>query len=451
MKFHDGTSFDAAAVCYNFERMYTTTGAGRTKAEYWSDNFGGFKDETDDKGPVASLYKSCDAPDAGTAVFKLTAVTSKFPAILGLPSFAIESPTALKQYDATNVTAEGESYKYPAYALEHPTGTGPFKFVKYDTANNQVELTRNEDYWGEKAKLKTLIFKIIPDETVRKQELQAGTINGYDLPSPADWDQLKTDGFNVLIRPAFNVLYMGLDPKRNPLLLDLRVRQAIAYALNREEFVTSQLAEGAEVAQEFYPKSVEGWTDTVQQYPYDPQKAKDLLAAAGASNLTLDFWWPSEVTRPYMPNPQAIFQAFSADLKAVGITVNEIVKPWRGGYLDGVQTQEADMYLLGWTGDYNSAGNFIGSFFSNPKGEFGTEYYPWGQTLTDELAAADAEPDAAKRAPMYTALNVKLMGEYLPGIPISHTPAALVVSANVQGMIPSPLTDERFLTVYMTS
>ena len=80
------------------------------------------------------------------------AYTSKFPAILGLPSFSIQSPTALKQYDANNVVAEGDSFVYPAYATEHPTGTGPFKFQAYDKANNTVTLVRNDDYWGEKAK-----------------------------------------------------------------------------------------------------------------------------------------------------------------------------------------------------------------------------------------------------------------------------------------------------------
>ena len=79
---------------------------------------------------------------------------------------------------------EGDSFVFPAYALEHPTGTGPYKFQAYDKANNTVTLVRNDDYCGEKAKNKTLIFKIIPDATARKQELQAGTIDGYDFPTP---------------------------------------------------------------------------------------------------------------------------------------------------------------------------------------------------------------------------------------------------------------------------
>lgn len=79
-----------------------------------------------------------------------------------------------------------------------------------------MTLVRNDDYYGEKAKTKTLIFKIIPDETARKQELQAGTIDGYDFPSPADWDGLTGAGFNVEVRPAFNVMYLGMTQGTNP-------------------------------------------------------------------------------------------------------------------------------------------------------------------------------------------------------------------------------------------
>ena len=452
VKFHDGTPFDAAAVCYNLDRMYGQTGAGATQAQYWSDNMGGFKDQKDDAGqPVESIYASCAAAEDGTAVVKLTRYTSKFPSILGLPSYSMQSPTALKQYDANNVTAEGDSFVYPAYALEHPTGTGPFKFQAYDQANSTVTLVRNDDYWGEKAKSKTLIFKIIPDETARKQELQAGTIDGYDLPNPADWDALKSAGFNVAIRPPFNILYMGMTQGNNPALADLKVRQAIAYALNREQFVTSQLPDGANVAPIFYPDTVQPFTEGVQTYDYDPQKAKDLLAEAGQSNLSVNFYWPTEVSRPYMPDPKSVFTAFKADLEAVGITVNEISKPWNGGYLDDVRiAHKADLYLLGWTGDYNTPDNFIGTFFTRGTNEFNTEKAPWGPELSAALKAADAIPDETERNAAYDKINKDLMAKYLPGVPISSSPPALVLAENLQGITPSPLTDEKFVDAYVS-
>lgn len=449
VKFHDGTDLDAEAVCYNLERMYTQVEAGATQAEYWSDTMGGFKGQTGEDGaPVPSVYASCAAEAPDSAVVTLTRFTSKFPSILGLPSFSIQSPAALQQYDANGVKAEGDSFVFPAYALEHPTGTGPYKFAGYDRGNNTVTLERNDDYWGEKAKNKTLIFKIVPDETARKQELQAGTIDGYDLPNPADWDALEGEGFRVEVRPAFNILYVGITQKNNPALQDIRVRQAIAFALNRQQLVDSQLPEGAAVAAIHYPETVDGWTDDVEQYAYDTQRAKDLLAEAGQSNLTVNFWWPTEVSRPYMPAPKDIFAQFKTDLEAAGITVNETSKPWNGGYLDGVDAQSADLFMLGWTGDYNTPDNFIGTFFGDPTNEFSTESSPWGATLAQELADADTIPDEAERTAAYVALNQKLLAEYLPAIPISHSPPALVTAGNLQGLVASPLTAEEFATVY---
>jgi len=107
VKFQDGTALDSKAVCYNLDRMYSQTGAGATQAQYWSDTMGGFKGQKDDAGKeVPSLYVSC-AADGDNAVVKIARATSKFPSLLGLPSFSIQSPTALDKYKANDVKASG--------------------------------------------------------------------------------------------------------------------------------------------------------------------------------------------------------------------------------------------------------------------------------------------------------------------------------------------------------
>lgn len=442
--FHDGTPFDATAVCANFDRWFTMKGAAaQSQMIYYGDVFEGFaKNEGDASG--APLYKSCTAQSPNTAVLALNKFKGAFPAAFGLTSFSISSPTALKQYDADAVTQSGDSFTYPAYANEHPTGTGPFKFESFDKANNTITLVRNDQYWGEKAKLDRLIFKIIPDENARKQELAAGTIDGYDYPSPADYQTLKDQGDQVLIRQPFSLLYMGINTKNNPKLKDLRVRQALAYAIDRESLVRTKMPEGSAVAKEFVPPTVAGYADDVTEYPYDPEKAKQLLAEAGAQNLTLNFYYPTEITRPYMPNPADLFSAMSANLKAVGITVNPVARPWNGGYKDDVQKAgKHDLHLLGWTGDYNEAGNFVGTFFGREKAEFG----PQDPAMFAELAKADAIPDPAGHAAAYQQANKDIMAKYLPAVPILTTGPAIVVGPNVQGLVPSPLTDERFVSV----
>ena len=117
--------------------------------------------------------------------------------------------------------AQGEGFKYPAYAAA-PVGVGPYKLDKYDEANKTVTLVANDQYFGEQPKTPKIVFKIIPDESTRRQELKAGSIDGYDLPNPVDWKGLKDDGNNVAVRPAFNILYLGLNAGKNPKLKDLR-------------------------------------------------------------------------------------------------------------------------------------------------------------------------------------------------------------------------------------
>jgi peptide/nickel transport system substrate-binding protein len=442
VKFTDGEAFNAAAVCYNFERMFDQNEvAAAGPAEYWAYTMGGFKG-----GKDPSLYKSCEAKDDATAVLNLTRVTADFPVLLTLDSFSMQSPKALEAGDANNVTKEGEGFKYPAYAMA-PVGTGPYKLDKYDEANKTITLVRNDDYWGEKAKTAKLVFKIIPDEATRRQELEAGSINAYDLPNPVDWKGLNDAGNKVLVRPAFNILYMGLNPEKNAKLKDLRVRKAIYMALNRDQMVKTQLPEGAKVATQFMPDTVAGYNTALQPVAYDPEGAKKLLADADASGMTLQFAYPSEVSRPYMPDPQKIFDALRTDLEAVGIKVDVVTKPWNGGYLDGVDNGEFDAFLLGWTGDYNSANNFIGTFFSSPTNDFHTYATDFGETLTKELREADGVVEEAARTTAYEALNKKIMEEYLPGLPISHSPPALVVGKGVDGVVASPLTAELFDTV----
>jgi peptide/nickel transport system substrate-binding protein len=444
VKFSDGTALDAAAVCANFDRWFNMSGAAaQSQMIYYGDVFEGFKTNAGD-ATGEPVYNNCAAQDAGTAVMTLNKYKGAFPAAFGLTAFSISSPTALKQYDADNVSQSGDSFSYPAYATDHPTGTGAFKFASFDKAAGTITLVRNDDYWGEKAKLDKLIFRVIPDENARKQELAAGTIDGYDLPSPADYATLKEGGNQVLIRQPFNVLYMGINTKNNPALKDIRVRQALAYAINRDALVKNKLPEGAEVAKEFMPSTVAGYAGDVQEYPYDPAKAKQLLAEAGASNLTLNFYYPTEVSRPYMPNPTDLFSVIAEDLKQAGITINPVPRPWNGGFKDDVQKAgKHDLHLLGWTGDYNDAGNFVGTFFGREKAEFGAE----DPAMYAALAAADAQPDPAAHAAAYEQVNRDIMAKYLPAIPISSSPPAIVVRANIQGLVPSPLTDERFYSV----
>lgn len=444
VKFHDGTPFNAAAVCYNFDRWYNMKGAAaQSQMIYYMDVFGGFaKNDSPDAGK--SIYNKCEAKDDGTAVLTLNQYKGAFPGAFALTSLSIASPDALKKYDADTVKQNGDSFEYSAFANEHPVGTGPFIFGGWDKAKGEITLNRNPDYWGQKAKVDKLIIKIIKDENTRKQELRAGTVQGIDFPAPADRKALEGEGFNVINRPAFNILYLGINQK-NPKLKDLRVRQAIAYALNRQQLVQTKGPGGTKVADQFMPDTVLGYAPDVQKYDYNPEKAKQLLKEAGAENLTLNFYYPTDVSRPYMPNPQEIFTVLANDLGAVGIKVNGVARPWNGGYKDDVQQfGKQDLHILGWTGDYNDPGNFVGTFFGRAKTEFGDAAMT---DMFDAIAKADGTVDEAGKKAAWEQVNRDIAAKWLPAVPIWHAPPAIVVTKNVKGLVASPLTDERFNTV----
>lgn len=440
VKFHDGTDLNAAAVCTNFDRWYNFTGLLQSAdvSAYWQDVFGGFaKNEAATLGE--SLFKSCSAKDASTAVITISRVTSKFPAALALPSFSISSPDALKKFDADKISGTADSITYPKYT-ENPVGTGPYKFVEWDRTNKVVKLTANDAYHGTKAIIKNLHFKTV-EAAGRKQALETGEIQGYDLVATADQKPLKDAGYNLLPRPAFNILYLAINQAGNPALLKPQVRQAIAMAINKQAIVDSKYPTGAKVATNFYPDSLAGYNASVEANAYNVTKAKELLATAGyPSGLTLKFHYPTEVTRPYMPAPKDIFELMAADLKAIGITVEPIALKWSPDYLNAATSGTAhDLHLLGWTGDYGDAYNFIGTFFDRHKDEFGFT----NAELFAKFKAADAEPDMAKRAELYKGLSADL-AKFIPAVPIAHGPNAIVFAKDVTGIVPSPLTDEKF-------
>ncbi len=445
VKFHDGTAFNAKAVCFNFDRWYNFKGIQQSPSVsyYWSTVMGGFKTQDNKDVPKESLYSSCEAKADDEAVINLTSPSASFLAGLALPAFSIASPEALAKYEADKVSGSADAPKFDgSYGLEHPTGTGPFKFVSF-RAKDRLVIERNDDYWGEKAKLDRVIFKAIADGPARRQALEAGDIQGYDFVDPGDLDALKGKGFQILERPAFNVAYVGFNQAKKP-LDNIKVRQAIAYALNRQALATAKYPPGTEVAKEFMPPQLFGYSPDVTTYDYNPDKAKQLLAESGVGKPTIEFWYPTDVSRPYMPDPAANFQAFKADLEAVGFKVVSKSAPWRPDYLAKVNSGGAALYLLGWTGDFGDPDNFVGTFFRTKQPVWGFD----NADIRNKLEEARQETDAAKRTTLYQEAN-KLIMDFLPGVPYVHTKPSLAFSPKVKGYVPSPVSLEPFSIVSM--
>jgi peptide/nickel transport system substrate-binding protein len=446
VKFHDGTDFNAAAVCANFDRWYNFKGPLQSPSAsyYYGAFFGGFKkNESEDLSDP--LYKSCEARNPTTAVVTLTRPSASLLGALVQQAFSIASPTALKKYKADAGTLDPDTGFKPSgtFGTQHPSGTGPFEFVSW-TREDRLVLKRFDGYWGDKAKLDQLIIRPIADNAARLQALQNDEIQGYDLVEPQDVATIQgDDNLKILDRPAFNVAYVGINQKKAP-FDNLKVRQAIAYGLDRAAVVNNFYGGRGVVAKEMMPPEVEGYADDVTEYKYDPAKAKQLLQEAGVKMpLKVDFWYPSDVSRPYMPNPKNNFEAFSASLNKSGFKVVPHTAPWDPDYLGRVDEGTAgDLSLIGWTGDFADADNFIGTFFQDYSPQFGFR----DPKLFKLLDNAEIESDRAKRIDMYKEANRMIMEE-LPAVPYAHTKPALAFRKDVNGFVPSPTTNELFSTV----
>src|SRR5439155_24613144 len=134
----------------------------------------------------------------------------------------IPSPTAIKQWGNKD---------YP----QHPVGTGPFKVTKY--VDGQVmEMVPNQDYWKEKAKLDKLVVCPMPEPAARLAALQAGQVDWAEVPPPDSIEQLRSAGYNVLLKTYPHALYYGFNVDRAP-WSDVRVRQAVGYGIDRAGMV----------------------------------------------------------------------------------------------------------------------------------------------------------------------------------------------------------------------
>jgi peptide/nickel transport system substrate-binding protein len=436
--FHDGTPFNGDAVCFNFERWNNFTGVLQSDslAYYWAKVNGGFATSDVETLNGTGKYESCEAPDEATAVITLKSPLPELISALSLPALSMQSPTALEEFAADEVTGDAEAPELTEYATSHPTGTGPYVFESW-TRGQEISLTGYDEYWGEQGQIRRIVFPVIDDPTARRQALQAGDIDGYDLVGPADVAALEDAGFQIVNRDPFNILYLAMN-QANPDLAIPEVRQAIAHAINKEALVASTLPEGTEIATNFVPPVVAGWSDEVETYDYDPDRARELLASAGKSELTIDFNYPTNVSRPYMPSPEQTYQAIAADLEEVGITVNPVPDVWNPDYLDKIQgTSEHGLHLLGWTGDYNDTYNFIGVFFGAPSNEWGFNDPAIFQAVNDARYKTSQEEQVAA----YEAAN-ELILEQLPGVPLAHPVPSLAFRPEVKNYPASPVQDE---------
>ncbi len=390
--FHNGEKMTAEDVLYTFQRCKTGTVS-------------------------ANFYKSFDI-DASYVVDPTHIVVKfKTPYAAALNVLAnVSSSIVCKSY--------AESVDSTTFYLE-PIGTGAYKFVEWDSGDH-ITLTRNDNYWGEKANIPNVLLRIINDNSARCIELETGGIDITDSLNFTDVSKLAdVEGLNAYFGPSLKVMYLSLNENK-PYFKDERVRQAIAYAIDTEKVLASAYGGGAARGTSSLPSSLFGYKNE-GFYEYNPELSRQLLKEAGYPNgFTFTCVCPSVAAS--IKTAESV-QAF---LSEVGITmkIEEYdAATWMGKKLRDSETDCAPYVFTADTYDPDQAymNMFAGSGYSTVS--------KTDETLNALLQAGRAETDVEKRKAIYAEVQDYIHDHFIV-IPLVENYINYAYSDAVKGFVP---------------
>ena len=391
VKFHNGEEFDAEAVKSTFDRALDPN----FKAPYFS---------------RISVIKEVEIVDKFTVNFKTAApyptmlytlYEASFPSLIVPPKYIKENgPDALSK---------------------KPIGTGPYRFVEW-IKDDRVVMEANPDYWGGAPKIKRIIWRPISEPRTRIAELKSGGIDIADNIPPEEIKGLEGGNTKVLNIASDFLFFFAFDTLKSGPLQDKRVRQALNYAVDVDAIQKAVLGGLGERVSVTLAKFALGYPDKLRPYPYDPQKAKQLLAEAGYPN---GFKIPLNARQGYYLKDKEIMGATIGYLAKVGVQVEaHYMEPgvWaqvsekkgrQGLIYPGWSGSDPDLvwYPLLYTGQYQS-------YYSNKQ-------------LDELLLKGRSTLDSEQRAETYR-LAAALIKEEAPHLPMFQAPLIFGVNSKLQ-------------------
>lgn len=410
--FHDGTPFNAEAVKFSLDRVLDPEVTVPLRASY-------------------DVISEVEVVDEHTVRLHLSRPSPALMSAMSTTAVGIISPAS--------VEAEGNSYT----AYQHPVGTGPYVFKEY-APGERVVVEKNPDYWGEKPYYDKVVFQVVPEAATRMSQLLSGQVHMMILPPVSDIPSLQENpNVEVLLAPSNRTIYIALN-NHDEVLSDKRVRQALNYAVDVDAIIENVLFGAATKLDAPMAPSLFGYC-SVGAYDYDPDRARQLLAEAGAEGVTLDFIAPSG---RYVQDFQAA-EAIAGYLEDVGINVTLRTMDWPT-YVENI-TQPADqnvldLHLLGWAPGYLDAQQQMVQFQAgaHPPAGLATAFYT-NPEVEDLLARAAQEIDIPTRADLYCQASRLIMDD-APWIFLWYQSFPIVYSKDVTGV--SYLPNEMFDAIY---
>ncbi len=400
VKFHDGTLLNANAVVFSLSRP---NALARSFYEEFIDRITALDDFT-----VQIDLKTPYAP---------------FLSTMASSENAIVSPAAVAHF--------GENFG------NNPVGTGPFKFVQWDRSD-QIVLTANDTHWAGKPEIDRLIFRSIPNNSERYMELQEGNIHIMEFPNADDLAMIHGDTrLELLMQPSLNVGYLAMNMDKPP-FGNLKVRLAINHAINKADII-ERLYQGTGIpAKGPIPPTLWSYDDSIEDYTYNPELAKQLLAEAGYPNGFETTLWALPIPRPYIPDGQALAAALQSDLRNIGIEARIVTYDWYT-YLKKTETGEHDMAMLGWSagGDPDSFFYYLLSKTTAKKPALNIAFYK-SDEMQGVLDRARMSTDRSERIELYQQAQA-IFHRDVPWVPLVHAQRLLVIDRSVQNIKLAPV------------
>lgn len=357
-----------------------------------------------------SLIADIERIDDYTVKFVLNEPEAPFLANLGMDFASIMS---LEHAEA--MTEAGT----PELIDLEPVGTGPYQLVAYQQ-DAVIRYSANPDYWAGAAPIDTLIFSITPDASVRYAKLQAGECHVMPYPNPSDIEAMRgEEEITLLEQEGLNVGYLAFNTEKDP-FTDARVRIALNMAIDRQAIVDLVYEGAGTVAKNPIPPTIWSYNDAVEDLPYDPEAARELLAEAGFPEGFSTDVWAMPVQRPYNPNAGRVAELIQADWAEIGVEAEIVTFEW-GEYLERSANGEHETVLLGWTGDNGDPDNFLYVLLGCDAVQGGSNRARWCfEPFNDLLVQAKRTTDMAERTALYEEAQV-IFKEQIPWVTLAHS------------------------------
>ncbi len=403
VSFHDGEKFNADVVKANLDRI--------RDAEVASPRFFLFEMIT----------------DVQVVDEKTVRITTEFPFA---PLLAHLSHNGGGMMSPKTIEADYEGMKNGkdpgAVISEQPVGTGYFKFDSWD-AGSQIKLVKNEEYWDTPALVDSITFKVVPESATRIADLETGHAHIADPVQPNEVKRVNDSGnAKVNQKPSSSLSYIGFNTEKEP-FNDVKVRQAIAMLINKEEIIEGVYEGFGIPAVGPLSPGIFGFNKDVTVVEYDVEKAKELLKEAGYENGFKTSIWTND-------NQQRMDTAILVQqkLKAANIDVEVEVMEF-GAYLEKSAAGEHDMYILGWSNPTGDADyGMYALFHSSQKGNPGNRSFYDNPEVDKLLDEGRREADPAKRFEFYNQVQEHLV-EDAPMVFIHHQEYLTGISNKIDG------------------